>query len=665
MTAQRGQEGQTTAPLPLHATVLPVLPGISQEVTTTVRGDVAQAVTFLEEVTELRYYPAPTLLVDDYAIKSVRSLNTVDLPPANNAHEEEILALTDIVQSLCLCFHVEFGLRNILPETVDTNNVSSYLGSGSVLTETQFKAIKYHCEAAIHSWIEDYFVPSWQRSLSSLDSKLPNIRIGQNFSNFVIEILDKILMMMQERAKSSGTKFEIFLEDSFDVWTHIQTEAAATGITGTKVDSWQGNFVLKGTFPAFVQTLVSLRKVLAKALPEYNNSDRTSATNPDDAGIHCLAIAREVGSICHEINDGFLGKGELDIFKQSGITLEDGNKLTGSQCGLLIDQCSCIKGWIEDVIQPGWRQIRNELLGLNLGAFHSGLSFVGFITTFLKTVHTLMQTGLQNVGDFEYRDGFSIRLESWQLLQKEQPALQLQAEPVTDRKGQEVVFLKGSFSEFIRVFDEASRRLTEALSQGASMGSPTQQLFLVTVPTYGIYAPPDSRTTDEALQQWALKRGVPVQFTLPQSPRVLLCLSARQRFEEQLALEQDNDSAELAKLFQLCTLIHEHFHAILAIGLDSNRALASGSQLASWQTASPLNESLAVWMELHFARENPKLTDLIWSYIRAGSYPDWPYRGAEYIENLYQEKAMEAVRELITEMRQRPEAAQAKLNALS
>lgn len=144
-------------------------------------------------------------------------------------------------------------------------------------------------------------------------------------------------------------------------------------------------------------------------------------------------------------------------------------------------------------------------------------------------------------------------------------------------------------------------------------------------------------------------------------------MRARQHFEEQLAHEQPNDRTELAKLFQRCILIHEHFHAILAIGLDSDLALAAGAQLASWQAALPLNESLAVWMELHFARDNPNpiLRGLLLSYIHIGSYPAWPYRGAEYIENLYQEKGLEAVHELIAEMRQHPEAAQAKLDALS
>ena len=345
-------------------------------------------------------------------------------------------------------------------------------------------------------------------------------------------------------------------------------------------------------------------------------------------------------------------------------TPSDGNKLVGNQCELLIDQSHSIGYWVQDVIQPHWRQVRNELLDLNIGTFDFNLPFVGFISAFLKTVHILMQTGLQNLGDFEYRDGYSIKPESWLLLQKELSGLRLHAKPCMHRAREEELCLNGPFSEFIRVFDRVSKRLTEVISQTVPTMSPTQQLFTIAVPTYGIYAPPDSSVTDQALQHWAVERGVPAQFALPQSPRVLLCLNAYQRFEEELVQEPASDRMELAKLFQRCVLIHEHFHAILAIGLDSNRALVARAQLASWQSALPLNESLAVWMELHFARVNPKLTSLVLSYIKAGSYPDWPYRGAEYVENLYQQKGIEAVRELIADMRRDPREAQAKFDAL-
>lgn len=467
-TAQKAQMGQTSASLPLFATVLPILSGTVQEVIVTIREDVAQAVRFLEEVTGLRYYPAPTLLVDDYAVKSVRALNTVDLPPENSTQKDYTLALANIINSICLDFHV----RNLRPQTVSYDSFPERFGSGSLLAEAQFDAVRKYCEV-VGYWVENF--------------------IQQN---------------------------------------------------------------------------------------------------------------------------------ETDV---------------------------------------SWRQVRNELLNLNLSIFRPDLTFVDFISTFLRTVRMLLQEGLRNLGNFEFQSSYAIKPESWQLLQKEFPNLQLRVgQPRTDW-----IYLAGLFSEFIQVFNKITTQLTEVLSRIARLTSPTQRLFLITVPTYGIYAPPNSLATDQSLQQWALKRGIPTQFTLPQSPRVLLCLDARQRFEDQLAHEHPNDRTELAKLFQRCILIHEHFHAILALGLDNDGALAAGTHSASWQAAVPLNESLAVWMELHFARENPKLTDLVLSYIQSGTYPDWPYRGAEYIENLYQGKGIEAVLELITEMRQLPEVAQAKLDTLS
>jgi len=317
------QLSQTETSLPLHTTVLPILSGTSREVIAVVRDDVARAVTFLEEVTGLRYYPAPTLLVDDYAVKSVRALNTVDLPPTDSTHKDEVFALADIIQSICLCFHGRFSLWDVHPEKVNIDNVSGYLGSGSVITEAQFKVIKRECEYAIRLWIEGYFAPKWQCSLSDLTSQLPGIHIGQSLSSFVLRVLDNVLVMMLERAKSSRTMFEIFLDIDHDIWTYICSEMELSGITSTKIDSWRGNFVLKGTFPAFVRTLVSLRDILARRLPEYDSYDRTSAKNPDDAGIHCLAVATAVGRICYELSGVTLRSGELKTFIQSGITLGD------------------------------------------------------------------------------------------------------------------------------------------------------------------------------------------------------------------------------------------------------------------------------------------------------------------------------------------------------
>jgi hypothetical protein len=62
-------------------TVFSPLPDTPAQTLSEAQEDVAQAIAFLEETTGLRYYPAPTLLVDDFAVRSVRVVQTVDHPP--------------------------------------------------------------------------------------------------------------------------------------------------------------------------------------------------------------------------------------------------------------------------------------------------------------------------------------------------------------------------------------------------------------------------------------------------------------------------------------------------------------------------------------------------------------------------------------------------------
>ena len=48
-----------------------------------VREDLSEAVHYLEELTGLRYYPVPTLLVDEHVVKTVRTTQTIDLGPVD------------------------------------------------------------------------------------------------------------------------------------------------------------------------------------------------------------------------------------------------------------------------------------------------------------------------------------------------------------------------------------------------------------------------------------------------------------------------------------------------------------------------------------------------------------------------------------------------------
>ena len=115
----------------------------------------------------------------------------------------------------------------------------------------------------------------------------------------------------------------------------------------------------------------------------------------------------------------------------------------------------------------------------------------------------------------------------------------------------------------------------------------------------------------------------------------------------------------MAGWFLIATLIHEHFHAILATGTDKQgNASWAAKNWDEWQKGDLLNESLAAWVERHFFRDNETMFANITEYIHSGSYPDWPYSGAERIEEIYKNQGLPGVRALIHRLREDPHFAQ-------
>ena len=94
---------------------------------------------------------------------------------------------------------------------------------------------------------------------------------------------------------------------------------------------------------------------------------------------------------------------------------------------------------------------------------------------------------------------------------------------------------------------------------------------------------------------------------------------------------------------------------VLAIGRHETNSSRSGLWLRTDQDR--LNESLAVWMELHYARDDEDLREIVMRYSGAGQYPGWPYAGAFEIEAQYQARGVEAVREWIERLRNDPAGA--------
>ena len=102
------------------AALFPIIPleqDASSETVEHLQEALKRVVPFLENLAGLRYYPPPTLLVDEYTITQVRSRVTVD-KSKDDLSDERVSWALDVLQSLALTFHVS----KLEPEGVRYND---------------------------------------------------------------------------------------------------------------------------------------------------------------------------------------------------------------------------------------------------------------------------------------------------------------------------------------------------------------------------------------------------------------------------------------------------------------------------------------------------------------------------------------------------------------
>ena len=172
----------------------------------------------------------------------------------------------------------------------------------------------------------------------------------------------------------------------------------------------------------------------------------------------------------------------------------------------------------------------------------------------------------------------------------------------------------------------------------------------VNAPTYGVF----TQDVSDAIQasRPSLAEG---------TPAVLVCADAFQRLRTSLGACGHDDLAARrnAARFLFATLVHEHFHAVVATGVDRDgHAPSMARDHHRWSAGRALNESLAAWAQLHAARDEPDLFRECTEYIEGGAYPEWPYRGAQTIERQFQDHGLGAVKSLVSLLRTDPEIAQ-------
>jgi AcrR family transcriptional regulator len=285
------------------------------------------------------------------------------------------------------------------------------------------------------------------------------------------------------------------------------------------------------------------------------------------------------------------------------------------------------------------------------------------VEEFFEQLISCLDEGVRTSGEFRCELGYAVRVRSWNLVSRAAPdAIETrEPEPSWLPPKEPELLLAGPFSAMLTLFRTASARILDILRAAGGPQDSVVRAVETAVPTYGIYAPPTSPSSDAALHDWAIERGIPPQLTLSGAPRILLCLSAQDRFVDSLIEAGDvADPTALARSFQRTVLVHEHFHAAVETSLDDGGDLPVGpADATAWQRGMPLNEALATWSELHLARADEPLSRAIWEYVRSGPYPEWPYRGAEGVERRFADEGVDGVRRLIAALRTDPAGAAA------
>jgi hypothetical protein len=320
-----------------------------------------------------------------------------------------------------------------------------------------------------------------------------------------------------------------------------------------------------------------------------------------------------------------------------------------------------VRGWIADRLDPRWRRIGSELAAQGFAGPGRPDTLRAVLHQFLGVIRRLLDEALRTGGDFELTFGYEVPEPAWVRLVTDLGDHHLAIAGRHDRTRGPEVQLAGRFSDFVALYRAAAERLVNLTASPPRERSVTERVFVELTPTFGIFAPARSETTDHQLYRWAAEQGVAQALTLPGADRVLLCLGAADRFARTL-LEGAGDPAQARRagaLFQRCVLVHEHCHAMLACALDAEGRNASGPDRPdSWARARALNEALAVWMELHHVRGDAAMEQHVWKYIGAGTYPEWPYAGASRLEAQFADQGIEAIRGWIARLRQVPEMAQ-------
>lgn len=650
----------------IHATVVPLLAGESRQSLATLRIDLSRAVAFLEDLTGLRYYPVPTLIVDEFSVRQAREArNMVDELPeqyGNDSSSTELNAWNEVLRALLLEFHT----KHVPPLTIE----QGFTMETSTIPSDMLEALGRYSEGQVSNWIRRYQSFPWEESNSDQSNTQPSSLL----SDQVISSLDSFLTALgrantrQEQHILSFSKptssYPAEIDDRI-VWEAVSQEIGALGVQGTLKgikptsspeddDGW--SYEVAASTATLITILQEIRKFLAARLPAFDAMGYSAPTDPDNSGMLCIGLAVTAKKIANRL--------QWDLSFADYVS------------GHWIDD------WIIEVIHPQWRRVRNWLIGVQSkhrlpqrrgrsgvaipAAMKSSYNFCEFIAAYCSIMETIFREGLRASPSFSWAQHYGIKPEIWAATQDKIEDLNISL--IRSESYGEVI--GGSFKQYIDLFHRVAQQIISLLPAVTPRSKKSDVLQkqaqeIVESAVFGAFVPAAASNVDVQLLSWATQNEVLQQAVLPEVARVLYCNGPS---TVNLA-----GPAQRSRALRQCVLLHEHFHAILETGLSVNGKTATGStDAAAWSRATPLNESLAAWMEWHFVRqhgdliasreEKDEVLKSLWAYVCCGDYPVWPYRGAERIEAIYTETGIDAVRSLIHRLRANPVSTQAEFD---
>lgn len=284
-------------------------------------------------------------------------------------------------------------------------------------------------------------------------------------------------------------------------------------------------------------------------------------------------------------------------------------------------------------------------------------SFPAYAARFMELLVGFVAMAEERLGDDEFENGYSVggRVLAW--IDRHHPGIvRTRSQATWNRNGETQYTWRMTRSGYRALLADVCRRVLAEIESGG----PRWMLVRTAAPTYGAFTL-EVADAGSPVRQAIERGGLSGSLLPPDSPAVLICSDAFDRLLTSLrdqGIEPDR-ARDQATAFLFTTLVHEHFHAALASGVDSDgHAPAGAADPGQWQAASHLNEALSAWAQRHAVRDDPDLFAQCSTYIGSGEYPDWPYRGADALEREYQERGIAAIRARVTLLRVDPEIAQ-------